>query len=160
MERNINNQSDQARAVEYLLDSLVMQGNKQLTEKLTQYSLTVAQYLAMEALQGKEAECSMSELAERIQQSSATMTGIVDRLVEKAWVTRRRSDEDRRAVYVSLTPDGANLLKRVAQERRHAAQETIHKMNPVDVDNFIQLLRSYMQAAGYQTHSLGDDPTA
>jgi DNA-binding MarR family transcriptional regulator len=152
----MNTLSDQARTVEYLLDSLVMQGNKQLTEKLTQYALTVAQYLSMEALHRKGSECSMSELAERIQQSSATMTGIVDRLVEKNWVTRRRSEEDRRAVYVSLTPEGENLLKRVAQERRQAVQETIGKMDMADVDNFIQLMRSYMQAAGYHTHTSGE----
>ncbi|HEY3290304.1 MAG TPA: MarR family transcriptional regulator [Anaerolineae bacterium] len=141
--------NDQAHTVENLFDGLVMQGNKQLNEKLSQYALTVAQYLSMEALRGKGAECSMSELAERIQQSSATMTGIVDRLVEKSWVTRRRSDEDRRAVYVSLTSEGENILKRVAQERRVAIQETIRKMDAADVDTFTQLLRSYMQAAGY-----------
>ena len=156
MERNTNTLGDQARTVEHLLDSLVMQGNKQLTEKLTQYALTVAQYLAMEALQGKGSECSMSELAERIQQSSATMTGIVDRLVEKNWVTRRRSEEDRRAVYVNLTSEGESILKRVAQERRHSVQETIRKMNPADVDSFVQRLRSYMQAAGY--HSSEETP--
>lgn len=147
--------NDQAHTVEHLFDGLVMQGNKQLNEKLSQYALTIAQYLSMEALRGKGTECSMSELAERIQQSSATMTGIVDRLVEKSWVTRRRSDEDRRAVFVSLTAEGENVLNRVAQERILAIQETICKMNPADVDTFIQLLRSYMQAAGY--HATASD---
>ena len=153
----MNNSSDQARTIEYLFDNLVMQGNKQLTEKLTQYALTVAQYLSMVALQNKGAECSMSELAERIQQSSATMTGIVDRLVEKSWVTRRRSEEDRRAVFVSLTPEGENLLKQVALERRQAVLETIHTMNPTDVDNFIQLLRSYMRSAGYHGNTSDEE---
>jgi len=153
----MNNSSDQARTIEHLFDKLVMQGNKQLTETLSQYALTVAQYLSMEALQSKGSECSMSELAERIQQSSATMTGIVDRLVEKSWVSRRRSEEDRRAVFVNLTADGENLLKRVAHARRQSVMETIHKMNPADVDAFIQLLSSYMQAAGYHASPPGEE---
>jgi DNA-binding MarR family transcriptional regulator len=149
MERANNSSEDQAQTVENLFDCLVMQGNKQLNEKLTQHDLTVAQYLSMGALHSKGNECSMSELAERIQQSSATMTGIVDRLVEKGWVNRRRSEEDRRAVYVSLTPDGQQILNRVASERREMIANTIHKMSPTDVDQFIRLLNGYMIAAGY-----------
>jgi DNA-binding MarR family transcriptional regulator len=148
MERNNNSSEHQAHLVESLLDNLVMLGNKQLTEKLTQHDLTVAQYLSMDALNNKGAECSMSELADRIQQSSATMTGIIDRLVEKGWVTRRRSEEDRRAVYVNLTADGQTLLQRVMAERQQLVQDTIHKMSPGDVDQFIHLLQSYMTAAG------------
>ena len=148
MERNNNSNENQAHLVESLLDNLVMLGNKQLTEKLTQHDLTVAQYLSMEALNNKGAECSMSELADRIQQSSATMTGIIDRLVEKGWVTRRRSEEDRRAVYVNLTADGQTLLQRVVTERRQMVVDTLQKMTPEDVDQFIRLLQSYMTAAG------------
>ena len=151
MERNINSLDDQARTVENLFDSLVMQGNKHLTEKLTQHDLTAAQYLSMDALQRKGSECSMSELAERIQQSSATMTGIVDRLVEKGWVSRRRSEEDRRAVFVSLTSEGINILNRVAAERHQIVQDTIRKMSPDEINQFIRLLQHYMVAAGYIT---------
>jgi DNA-binding MarR family transcriptional regulator len=140
---------EQAHIVESLFDSLVMQGTKSLTEKLTQYDLTIAQYLTMDALQRKGAECNMSELADLIQQSSATMTGIVDRLVEKTWVTRRRSEEDRRAVFVALTSEGQKIMRTVASERRQIILDTIRKMSPVEIDNFIHLLKRYMQAAGY-----------
>ena len=151
MERINNYSGDQALIVEHLFDSLVMHGNKQLTEKLSQHDLTVAQYLSMEALSDKGSECSMSELAERIQQSSATMTGIVDRLVEKGWVTRRRSEEDRRAVFVDLTAQGHEILDHVANERRQSVQDSIRKMDPGDVSSFIRLLQSYMDAAGYSS---------
>ncbi len=148
MERINNSIDNQAHVVEGLLDSLVMLGNKQMTEKLTQYDLTVAQYLSMLALSNKGSECSMSELADRIQQSSATMTGIIDRLVEKGWVIRRRSDEDRRAVYVALTSNGHNLLRRVTSERRQNINDTLLKMTPEDIEQLIQLLKRYMSAAG------------
>lgn len=128
-----------------------MQGNKHLMEKLSHHDLTVAQYLTMEALSDKGSECSMSELAERIQQSSATMTGIVDRLVEKGWVTRRRSEEDRRAVFVTLTAEGQQIVDRVAAERRQSVQQSIEKMNASDVEQFIALMQSYMAAAGYSS---------
>jgi DNA-binding MarR family transcriptional regulator len=156
MERTNNSLDDQARIVEALFDSLIMQGNKSLTDKLMQYDLTVAQYLSMDALQNKSDECSMSELAERIHQSSATMTGIVDRLVEKGWVTRRRSEEDRRAVFVALTPEGQNILDRVTSERHELILSTISKMSPPEVETFISLMRRYMQAAGYIDSTSGE----
>ncbi len=151
MERTNHNPADRALIVEHLFDRLVMQGNKHLMEKLSHHDLTVAQYLTMEALSDKGSECSMSELAERIQQSSATMTGIVDRLVEKGWVTRRRSEEDRRAVFVTLTAEGQQIVDRVAAERRQSVQQSIEKMNASDVEQFIALMQSYMAAAGYSS---------
>ena len=151
MERTNLPLDEQARIVERLFDDLIMQGNKSLTDKLAQYDLTIAQYLSMDALSKKNAECNMSELAELIQQSSATMTGIVDRLVEKHWVTRRRSEEDRRAVFVALTTDGQKLLNLVGGERRHLVLDTICKMTPEEINSFIHLLRRYMHAAGYVT---------
>jgi DNA-binding MarR family transcriptional regulator len=154
MERTNNTLDDQARTVEILFDSLVMQGSKHLTEKLMESDLTVAQYMSMDALNQKGSECSMSELAERIQQSSATMTGIVDRLVEKGWVTRRRSEEDRRAVFVNLTGEGQNVLTRVAGEKRQYVLDNIRKMSTEDIEQFIILLKRYMTAAGYMTSSM------
>ena len=151
MERINNSIDGQAHTIESLLDNLVMLGNKQMTEKLTQHDLTVAQFLSMEALSDKGSECSMSELADRVHQSSATMTGIIDRLVEKGWVARRRSEEDRRAVYVNLTPSGHNLLRRVMAERQQLILTTLQKMSPDEVEQFINLLHRYMMASGLKT---------
>jgi DNA-binding MarR family transcriptional regulator len=45
-----------------------------------------------------------SALAARVGVHVATMTGILNRLEEHGWVTRTRSDDDRRAVVVASTP--------------------------------------------------------
>lgn len=80
----------------------------------------------------------MSDLAECAQISQTSLTGIVDRLVERGLVERIRSDEDRRVVEVALTEDGraeklashANMLRRIddvlsplsSEERREFAR--------------------------------------
>src|SRR5690348_172621 len=46
-----------------------------------------------------------SALAARVGVHVATMTGILNRLEQGGWVTRTRSDDDRRAVVVTSTPD-------------------------------------------------------
>ena len=140
---------DQARVVENLLLSLLRQGSKRFSEHLLKYDLTIAQYSALSALEQMKNECSMSELAEQIQQSSATMTGIVDRLVDKQWVGRRRSEADRRAVYVQVTDAGLEMLRTVEAEEYQEVLRVLSKMTPTSREGIVRYLTEYMQAAGF-----------
>jgi DNA-binding MarR family transcriptional regulator len=49
-------------------------------------------------------------LARAVDLSQATLTGILDRLVKRRLVTRRRSSKDRRRVTVALTAEGERLV--------------------------------------------------
>lgn len=54
-----------------------------------------------------------SALAARVGVHVATMTGILNRLEEHGWVTRSRSDDDRRAVVVASTADRQREIYRM-----------------------------------------------
>jgi DNA-binding MarR family transcriptional regulator len=54
-----------------------------------------------------------SALAARVGVHVATMTGILNRLEEGGWVTRTRSDGDRRAVVVASIPDRQREIYRM-----------------------------------------------
>lgn len=56
-----------------------------------------------------EGPVATSELARRVHLSPSTIVGILDRLEGKGLVARQRSTQDRRLVYVELTPDGRKL---------------------------------------------------
>ena len=64
---------------------------------------------------GENGQQTMSEIAEKLRLSVSSATVIVDRLVEKGLLSRHRSAEDRRVVYVGLTPAGDDVF-RVEQE--------------------------------------------
>ena len=51
-------------------------------------------------------DISLSELSERIRAQNSTVTGIIDRMEREGLVTRERSKEDRRVVFIRLTPKG------------------------------------------------------
>lgn len=84
---------------------------RELAEDLDPFRLTVAQYVPLVYLATARREVGMSELAEASLQDRATMTAIVDLLVERGWVARRRSATDRRRVAVRLTLRGRALLR-------------------------------------------------
>jgi DNA-binding MarR family transcriptional regulator len=60
---------------------------------------------------GEHGPLTPSELARRVDLSQGTVTGIIDRLVGRQYISRRRSSKDRRRVAVSLLPAGKDLLE-------------------------------------------------
>jgi DNA-binding MarR family transcriptional regulator len=72
------------------------------------YGLTGSQLLVLKMLEPKGG-VSLSELSERIRAKNSTVTGIIDRMERDGLVLRRRSDEDRRVVFIELLPKGKKL---------------------------------------------------
>jgi DNA-binding MarR family transcriptional regulator len=61
---------------------------------------------------------SMSRLAESLDVSVASATGIVDRLEQRGLVERRRETDDRRVIVVHRTAAGEAVFSDLAQRRR------------------------------------------
>jgi DNA-binding MarR family transcriptional regulator/ribosomal protein S18 acetylase RimI-like enzyme len=56
-------------------------------------------------------EISLGELAKRVSLSNATVTGIIDRLERRGMVERRRSERDRRQVFVRGTEKARGVME-------------------------------------------------
>lgn len=88
----------------------------------------------MLAIKGKPRgeEPRITYLAERLQIQHHSAVELVDRLAEKGLVTRSRSSEDRRAVFVQLTPRGeqvlAELTLHTSAELRSAAPALVSSL--------------------------------
>lgn len=67
--------------------------------------LTVPQLLVLQSLEGTDGR-TVGDIAGDVHLSQGTVTAVLDRLVAKGLVTRRRSESDRRKVRVTLTPEG------------------------------------------------------
>lgn len=55
-------------------------------------------------------EVIMSKIADNINVSMSTATGIVDRLVKNGYLKRERSEQDRRVVVIKLTDKGKKVI--------------------------------------------------
>jgi len=80
--------------------------------------LTIAQIRALMALHDSE-ELTAGQLARSADLNPASMTAMLDHLERDGVIRRRRSTEDRRMCFVSLTPDGRALV----QDKRARWQE-------------------------------------
>ncbi len=71
--------------------------------------LTAPQLLLMQGIRDS-GDATIGELAKQINLSQATVTTIIDRMENRELVYRKRSQVDKRKVYVYLTPKGDELL--------------------------------------------------
>ncbi len=86
-------------------------------------SLTIPQFRVLHYVQ-RRGDCSPSDVARWRDVAAATMSRTVDTLVDKGLLERRRSAEDRRRVYLRLTPTGERLVAEMhAQIERALAAE-------------------------------------
>ena len=82
--------------------------SKQLIKTTT---VTGPQLLLMQTIH-REGDAIISELAQEVSLSQATVTTILDRLEKRELVFRKRSQKDKRKVHVHLTDHGHKILER------------------------------------------------
>ncbi|MEO0882004.1 MAG: MarR family transcriptional regulator [Pseudomonadota bacterium] len=85
--------------------------------------LTPSQLVVLQLLK-ERGETSAGELSQLTQLKHATITSLVDKLVTRGYVTRRKSDADKRKVWLTLTDNGLtgltaapDLLQEVFEKR-------------------------------------------
>ena len=80
--------------------------------KLKERGVTISmnEMHVLEAVQKTE-EPAMSNIARRLRVTVGTLTTSINRLVEKGYATRKREEEDKRKVIVSLTKKAEAALK-------------------------------------------------
>jgi DNA-binding MarR family transcriptional regulator len=79
-----------------------------------QSQLTVSQLMVLQLLNA-HGELTPRQLAQHVNLTQATITTLLDRLEERNFVSRRRSDQDKRRVHVALTKEGAKQLAQAPQ---------------------------------------------
>ncbi len=79
--------------------------------------------LALKGLpEGRKA--TIGELAERLQIQHHSTVELIDRMVERDLIQRSRDDEDQRRVFIKLTPQGEEVLRKLSLLHRTELQTT------------------------------------
>ncbi|MBR2400549.1 MAG: MarR family transcriptional regulator [Tidjanibacter sp.] len=91
------------------------------TPFLSPLGLTYTQYLAMMVLW--EHKCiGVKEIGQLLMLDSGTLSPMLKSMERSGWLTRERSREDERRVYIAITPAGEKLQERTAEVPRQVAQ--------------------------------------
>lgn len=98
--------------------------------------------LAIKGFPGRE-RITIGELAERLQIRPHSAVGLVNRLIVQEFVIREPASEDRRQVFVSLTPQGAALLEQLSVVHR----EELRRIKP-QLDLLLEQLTGGEETSG------------
>jgi DNA-binding MarR family transcriptional regulator len=85
---------------------------------------------------------AMSKLAEALDVSVASATGIVDRMEQRGLVGRRREPDDRRVVLVHATDAGDSVFRDLAMDRRKHLARLLDRMTDAELESFLVGLRA------------------
>ena len=121
--------------------------------------VTLAQYRFLVELASRGPQ-RLADLATAMTVDRSTATRMCDRLVRKRLATRRRGQQDRRVVRVSLSHAGAALVAEVSRRRRAEIATIVGRMPAADRERVMTALRAFADAAGEvpeQDWSLGWD---
>lgn len=89
---------------------------------------------------GRQDCCTMSGIANSICLSLSSVTGLIDRLVEKRLVKRDRSADDRRVVQVEFTDEGRDLNEAATARQVDFARDLLKGLNAEEQDALVALM--------------------
>lgn len=133
-----------AEVLEHFLTKMVWAEYRRCARELNGLRLTYPQFNTLLAIHRHSPECTMGILAEETKQVSATVTGIVDRLVERGLVIRARPPDDRRQVLVQLTAAGMDTLKNVFELRRRHLMRVLAHIEPEQQAQLVAAVKQFM----------------
>ena len=114
------------------------------TNYLSKGVITLPQVWVMRFL-SRQRECSMRELADYMKMGVSSVTGMVDRLVKQGLANRRRTEKDRRLVYVDLTAKGRKIVKEILGERRETTLNLFESLSAEERSIYLCILEKLVK---------------
>ncbi len=131
------------------------------------YSLTGPQLLILQMI-SKQDEAPIGNLAQQVNLSNATVTGIIDRLEKRGLVERVRGVRDRRQVIVRGTEKGREILAEAPPPLQEEFVRALKSLPPERQDQILKCLNhvaAMMNADGLDvgavlaSQSLSEEPS-
>ncbi len=112
-----------------------------LSQEMATEDLTLQQYNVLRILRGAGAEgLPTLEIGERMVERQPGVTRLVDRLVKKGLVDRRRGAQDRRVVRCTITRSGLDTLGRLDDVVEDADQRVVDAVGDDDLGRLVDIL--------------------
>lgn len=116
------------------------QAQIRFTRLFREYGLTPSQYNVLRILRGEGRPLPILEIASRTITVVPGITGLVDRLEQAGMATRVRCEQDRRVVYVEITPKALKTLESLDEPVRELHRELAGGLSKTDLQELNRLL--------------------
>ena len=108
-------------------------------------TLTHSQFFLMVALQSR-GPATMRELAEAMQVSMPTISGVVDRLVRGQYIKRTADAQDRRQIVIQLAPKGEAVVAKFQEAVSQRWQQVLTSLDVEEVKTLTGLVTKILSS--------------
>ncbi|ADY57326.1 regulatory protein MarR [Syntrophobotulus glycolicus DSM 8271] len=112
-------------------------------------TMTMPQGILIGILSRNGCKMKISELSQKLNLTDGTVSGIIDRLEKQGLVERSRSEEDKRVVYVSLSPRMEEIHRDFHLKTEGTMKSLLSKATPEEIDqimNGLNILKRLMHS--------------
>ena len=144
----LNIPSDRERVAAEVLDELTSWSPRERMNEFRSWVACSLSLIHLHVLSLLEADgpLSMTHLAEALDVSVASVTGIVDRLEQRGYVERRRGQDDRRVILVERTAAGEAVFSDLAANRRERLTRLLAQFSDEELAATLVFMRAMRRA--------------
>lgn len=105
-----------------------------------EFDVTLPRFDLMAQLDRAQNGMTLGELSQRMMVSNGNVTGLVERLVSLNLIERKPAPNDRRAMIVTLTPEGRRTFRALARTHENWIADIFAGLNPAEIEALMKLL--------------------
>lgn len=137
----------------YWLRKLSNAVSQSFADRLARHAVSVPQWVVLRTLLDHES-LSLKEIVSRVEVDQGSLSRMVDRLLARGLVQRKADASDRRAVAISLTKAGRDLVPKLAAVADRNDEAFFAGLSPRQRKDFIRTIKTLLS----QNHSDGRSP--
>ncbi|MCA1036974.1 MULTISPECIES: MarR family winged helix-turn-helix transcriptional regulator [Bacillus] len=125
------------RAFRTVFRTLRQEVNKLMGDEVTSNEFTVLKLIA-------DGPKMASAISKELNVSASHITSVTDSLVRKGYMTRSRSENDRRVVELVLTGTGKELVEKLEEKKSAYLQAKFRSFTEEELDQLVKLFQKLM----------------
>ncbi len=86
----------------------------------------------------------VSDLAEKLSMTPGAITGIADKLISSGYIIRNRSEEDRRVVFLELSPKGEEIIQSLRKQMGDLFKQLFSGISEEDIGHLIRIYKQIL----------------
>lgn len=107
---------------------------------LAEHNVSEGRLMVLVSLWSQSAPIKATDLAESIGVTKATVTGLIDSLMNDGYVQKKDCESDRRAAYLHLTEKGQAFLNVVLPDHAKKISDLAHVLSNQEAEQFLKIL--------------------
>jgi DNA-binding MarR family transcriptional regulator len=108
---------------------------------LKPFQISVQQYNILRILRGAKEAIKVQVVKDRMIEKSPNATRLMDKLCTKNLIERFRCEEDRRVVYVKITPQGLKMLQEIKMDSMSEIMSSLSDVEAIELNRLLDKIR-------------------